>query len=103
VAQLEKEAREEMKTKAVEAETDRYVYFPQQVALCNYIHTWLTVIEPFSTPSPPTHTHTHTHTYTQEQASSAPLDRTSPLRLEDLTFDPHKGVDEDYEGPETEI
>ena len=39
----------------------------------------------------------------QEQASSAPLDRTSPLRLEDLTFDPHKGVDEDYEGPETEI
>ena len=52
--------------------------------------------------------HTIQHlTQSKAQATSTPLDsfkKTSPEPYpEDLTFDPHKGVDEDYEGPETEI
>jgi len=38
------------------------------------------------------------------KAQADSFKKTSPEPYpEDLTYDPHKGVDEDYEGPETEI
>jgi len=81
-------------------------------------HTCTPHTIPHTPPYPPYHTlyqtpyHITHHTpyctsQSKAQATSTPFDsfkKTSPEPYpEDLTFDPHKGVDEDYEGPETEI